>query len=206
VLDRKERERLAKRNEIMHAARAVFALRGYAAATLDEIAERAEFAKGTLYNYFQSKEDIFQHILEDLLVKMTCIAEDAMSEGGTTREKFQRYAVRMIEYFKDEEDFLKIVVRELNRMLLEGVQTGIQHIHQRIYRTTAALASALKEDPRIRSVAGFSPEEMAHMFSEMIHVRAMKCTVDARSLRAMDADQEARFVTGLFFDGAASRP
>jgi TetR/AcrR family transcriptional regulator, repressor of fatR-cypB operon len=190
----------------MQAARAVFALRGYTTATLDEIAERAEFAKGTLYNYFQSKEDIFQHILEDLLRTLTRIAEEAMAEGGTTREKFQRYAVRMIQYFKDEEDFLKIVVRELNRMLLEGMQTGIQHAHQRIYRTTAALATALREDPAIHTFPGFPVEEMAHMFSEMIHVRAMKCTIDAKSLRAMDPDQEARFVTELFFDGASARP
>ena len=47
-LIRKERERLAKRHDIMRAARRVFAMRGYENATLDEIAEKAEFAKGTL--------------------------------------------------------------------------------------------------------------------------------------------------------------
>lgn len=190
----------------MQAARAVFALKGYSAATLDEIAEKAEFSKGTLYNYFQSKEDIFQHILESLLHEMTTIAEAAVAEGGTTREKFRRYAVRMIMYFKAEEDFLKIVVRELNRMLLEGEQAGIEHIHRRTEKTTAVLSSVLREDASMRNIPGFSVEELAHMFSEMIHVRAMKCTVEEKSLRSMDPVQEAGFITDLFFDGAASHP
>ncbi|NNE70602.1 MAG: helix-turn-helix transcriptional regulator, partial [Rhodothermales bacterium] len=47
---RRERERLARRREILDAARTVFAERGFVGATLEEIASRAEFGKGTLYN------------------------------------------------------------------------------------------------------------------------------------------------------------
>ena len=45
-LPRKERERLARRLEIVRAARSVFAEKGFEKATLEEIAERAEFGKG----------------------------------------------------------------------------------------------------------------------------------------------------------------
>jgi AcrR family transcriptional regulator len=47
---RRERERLARRREILEAARKVFAARGYEGSTLDEVAREAEFAKGTLYS------------------------------------------------------------------------------------------------------------------------------------------------------------
>ncbi|MEL6613746.1 MAG: helix-turn-helix domain-containing protein, partial [Bacteroidota bacterium] len=50
-LSRRERERLARRAAMLDAATALFAEKGYASATLDEVAERAEFGKGTLYNY-----------------------------------------------------------------------------------------------------------------------------------------------------------
>jgi AcrR family transcriptional regulator len=62
-LSRRERERIRHRQEIMDAAIRVFARRGFAAATLDEIAQEAEFSKGTLYLYFPSKEDILFNIL-----------------------------------------------------------------------------------------------------------------------------------------------
>ncbi len=65
LLTRKERERLLRRSEILAAAREVFALKGFAEATLDEIAEKAEFGKGTLYNYFASKEELFAAVITE---------------------------------------------------------------------------------------------------------------------------------------------
>ena len=59
IASRKERERAMRRNEIVIAACDVFASRGFNDATLEEIAEKAEFGKGTLYNYFDSKELLF---------------------------------------------------------------------------------------------------------------------------------------------------
>ena len=52
---------------VLDAARTVFAEKGYADATLEEIAQRAEFGKGTLYNYFEGgKEEILFAVFDDL--------------------------------------------------------------------------------------------------------------------------------------------
>ncbi len=67
TLSRREREKAAHRREIMEAAVRVFARRGFAAATLDEIAQEAEFSKGALYLYFANKEDLLSTILIDLI-------------------------------------------------------------------------------------------------------------------------------------------
>ena len=53
-----------KRIEILEAAALIFAGRGYAAARMDDIAEAAGVAKGTLYLYFQSKQELFVSLLE----------------------------------------------------------------------------------------------------------------------------------------------
>ena len=58
-ISRREREKLARRRGILTAARKVFGARGYEGATLDEVAREAEFAKGTLYSYFDSKAELF---------------------------------------------------------------------------------------------------------------------------------------------------
>ena len=62
-LSRREREKAAHRKEIIDAAVKVFAEKGFHAATLEEIAQEAEFSKGALYLYFSSKEDLLYNIL-----------------------------------------------------------------------------------------------------------------------------------------------
>src|SRR5213078_506639 len=49
--------------EIVSAALAVFAEKGFAAAKLDEIARRAGVSKGAVYLYFETKEDIFRAVV-----------------------------------------------------------------------------------------------------------------------------------------------
>jgi len=66
-LSRKERERLLRREAMLDAAKSVFAEKGYTKATLEEIAHRAEFGKGTLYNYFPGgKEQILIAVFDQL--------------------------------------------------------------------------------------------------------------------------------------------
>ncbi len=62
--ERKERERTERRETIIDAAEEVINEKGFDAATVDEIAERAELGKGTLYLYFKSKASIYLAISE----------------------------------------------------------------------------------------------------------------------------------------------
>ena len=54
IVDKKQ-----KSKEIAHAALKLFSLKGYAATSVGQIAKAASIGKGTVYQYFQSKEDIF---------------------------------------------------------------------------------------------------------------------------------------------------
>jgi TetR/AcrR family transcriptional regulator len=62
IKERREREKESRRQEIIDAAEKVFFAKGLEAATMDEIAERAELSKGTLYLYFKSKEELYLQI------------------------------------------------------------------------------------------------------------------------------------------------
>jgi AcrR family transcriptional regulator len=61
---RRERTREHARRDILESAARVFARRGYAAATLAELAQAAGYAAPSLYRYFGSKEEIFENLLE----------------------------------------------------------------------------------------------------------------------------------------------
>jgi AcrR family transcriptional regulator len=58
-MHRKERETLLRKEIILEAAEKLFLKQGYDKTTMDEIAAVSEFSKGTLYNYFASKDELY---------------------------------------------------------------------------------------------------------------------------------------------------
>lgn len=64
---RRERKAAERRQRILEAGAQVFTERGYHRATTKEIADVADVAEGTLYNYFASKDDLLMGILDDLV-------------------------------------------------------------------------------------------------------------------------------------------
>ena len=66
--------------ELLDAALAVFAEKGFAAARMEDIAARAGAAKGTLYLYFPSKEAVFEALVRTMIVPNLALAEAALAE------------------------------------------------------------------------------------------------------------------------------
>jgi AcrR family transcriptional regulator len=77
-----QRRKTARPGEILSAALASFAERGFAATRLDEVAARAGVTKGTLYLYFHSKEELFKAVVRQELVPNLERAE-TMVAGST---------------------------------------------------------------------------------------------------------------------------
>ena len=63
---RKARERTRHRREILDAAERVFAVRGYRAATMEEIARQSEFSVGSLYNFFANKDTLYEELMNSI--------------------------------------------------------------------------------------------------------------------------------------------
>ena len=68
--------------EICAAALEVFAEKGFAAAKLDEIAKRAGVSKGTLYLYFEDKEQLFRAVVRDTVVPNVENLRSALLQTG----------------------------------------------------------------------------------------------------------------------------
>lgn len=75
--NRRAGERQARRKTILDAAQEVFFEKGLMAATVDEIAARSGLAKGTIYLYFRSKEEIYA----SLMVEGTLLLKEAMEKA-----------------------------------------------------------------------------------------------------------------------------
>lgn len=82
-----QRRKEARPQEILDAALAVFAEKGFAAARLDQVARAAGVSKGTLYLYFDSKESLFEAVVRSAIVPRIAGAEALLQEHrGSARE------------------------------------------------------------------------------------------------------------------------
>src|ERR1700679_1192754 len=86
-----------RREAILEVARAVFAEEGYAAASMSSIAARLGGSKGTLYNYFKSKEELFGAYIEEECGRF---AEGMFELGGaeTITERLTRVGERFLAH------------------------------------------------------------------------------------------------------------
>jgi len=87
---RRERKKRDARRRIYEAAFGLFLEQGYDATTVDQIAERADVAKGTVFNYFPRKTSFLAALAEHWTISLTEELGPVESWDGTTREKLTR--------------------------------------------------------------------------------------------------------------------
>jgi len=88
---RKERERRQHREEILSVAQRLFAEKGFYNVSMHEIAAAAEFATGTLYNFFPSKEDLFFEVLVSCGEQSMALVLATLEGSGDERVKLARF-------------------------------------------------------------------------------------------------------------------
>ena len=118
-LSRKEREKLARHNEIMEAAIKVISEKGYANATLDEIAQRAELSKGTIYLYFKSKSDLFSSLIENGLQVMSEIRVKCSNTDKSIFEQIEDFIYQLLKFYKHHKQLFRVMFWEHNVMKSE---------------------------------------------------------------------------------------
>lgn len=130
IAERKEREKLQRRQSILATARDVFQEKGLQATTMEEIALRAELSKGTLYLYFDTKDDLYiSMILEDFwsieesLKDSIELEGDLMETGRSMYLAFVEHCLDNSEYIRISQYFLtEDARRNISGHLIERVQ------------------------------------------------------------------------------------
>jgi AcrR family transcriptional regulator len=90
---KRERRKQARPGELLDAALDLFVEKGFSATRVEEVAARAGVSKGTLFLYFQSKEDLFKAVVrENIANKFPTWQEELITFQGTSAELL-RYAL-----------------------------------------------------------------------------------------------------------------
>jgi TetR/AcrR family fatty acid metabolism transcriptional regulator len=103
---------VSKREQILRAAVAVFSRRGFRATLVDEIAQEAGVAKGTLYLYFTSKDEMYLEAFRENVEKLHRLTLDRIKQAPSTWEKIRAFICVRLETAETHKDFLRIYLSE----------------------------------------------------------------------------------------------
>jgi TetR/AcrR family transcriptional regulator len=111
-LPRREREKLRQRQEIIAIALNLFSEKGYHSVSMHEVAEKAEFAIGTLYKFFQSKEDLYKALVIEQCAKIHDAIVAAIDSPEDEVKRLQVYVRTKGEMFQNNLAFIRLYLAE----------------------------------------------------------------------------------------------
>jgi len=211
-LSRRERERQMRREAMLDAARSVFAEKGYADATLDEIADRAEFGKGTLYNYFEGgKEELLFAVFEDIIGEMETLIhtvfQDSLEGQKPLRDAFHTFVERHFELVRDQQDLFLILVREAHLMAFSDDPDRTQFFREQHERLLNALMPVLEKAVDRGEMKSLPPSSVANLLLANVRGMGTHCTLEQKHCPCEEQEflnhpeKAADLLTTLLFDG-----
>lgn len=179
------------REQVVQAARRVFARYGYKKTALDDIARESKKGKSTIYYYFKSKDDIFKAVIDTEAEIRTRVIEEQISQISEPKLKLKTYIYNRLRtlqmvvnyyeaikndlldqlYFVDNlrTEHFEAEIEFVRKMLLEGIEMG-EYVIQNPELTAKTIVTALHgfEVPII--LKNLSDEELHKAIDEMLNI------------------------------------
>ncbi|MBU0574815.1 MAG: TetR/AcrR family transcriptional regulator [Proteobacteria bacterium] len=114
--ERRKRERENRKNAILKAARKLFFEKGFRQVTVENIARKAEFSKGSIYLYFNSKEEIYSQILLNDIDKFHDRVADILQGPSSASEALIRVAEIYVDFFLNDRELFRILMNFILRI------------------------------------------------------------------------------------------
>lgn len=112
---RRERKKRETRERIYETARQLFLEHGFAATTVEQIAEAADIARTTFFNYFQSKDAVLREMTSEVGDHLEAMLEEGLANPGTAIERIERFSAGVIVGIGHAQNLAREVVLELLR-------------------------------------------------------------------------------------------
>jgi AcrR family transcriptional regulator len=142
-----------RKGEILEAALVLFAKNGYAATTIDQLAEAAGTSKGLLYNYFSGKQELLEEIFNHMLAQAESIWQ--LDESSTAHEQLRQLLDATFLYMQEHKDLMKLI------MQLALQPDVVQDLSALI--TQSQTSKLLFMEPLLREMGYDNPKEEAYV-------------------------------------------
>ncbi len=111
--------RIVKKNNIIKIAANLFSQKSFHDVTMDEIAEKVGVAKGTIYLYFSSKDNLYLQILEHTFELIESLLEKEVNIASLAPDKLKKVLAIVIKFYRGNIDVLKILSRDETHLIQE---------------------------------------------------------------------------------------
>lgn len=140
--------RKKRRKEILAAAFEVFAVEGFHKGTISQIADVAGIGKGTVYEYFTSKQEIFESMLVEGLNNYISKLENRIKNLESFEARLRELIVFNMDFLEKNNDFLERLFFGLDESSKE-IMPNIMDFHTRLYEFFLSLVSFGMENGEI---------------------------------------------------------
>jgi len=178
-----------RRTEIIDAARSIFARRGFALATMDEVAKEAGIAKGTIYLYFRSKTEVYKAVLDHDMSSLKKSSLERIDAAGTLRDKIEAFILARLENAEARKELFLIMDSESDHLAL--TRSRYRDWLREPVRYLAKEIEAASQRGEIRSVPA---EKVAWIVADMT-----RGAIQRRLLNHSDypVGEDAEFITAF---------
>ena len=116
----------ARRAQLVDVGRRVFAERGYEAASVEEIADRAGISKPIIYEHFGGKEGLYAVVVDREVEFIVARIVEAISSGAP-RERLERAALAFLTYVKERPGGFAVLLRDAPASKRTGEMPALMH-------------------------------------------------------------------------------
>jgi len=110
ILSRREREKAKHKKEILSAALKLFSDKGFHNVSMQDIANRSEFGVGTLYKFFESKEDLFEELIDNTGQQVLNEFMGILDGPGSEAERLTIFFRSIAQFRQQHEEVIKLYV------------------------------------------------------------------------------------------------
>lgn len=149
---RKINEKQKRRQDILDAAKEIFFSKGLEAATMDEIAGRADLSKGTLYLYFKSKEELYVSLVEEGSRLFVEYVTGAVSAKLNATKQIKSLLNAFYAFYIEQRHYYEILFSIQNgRIAREKIS---DEVYERVQKTAVGLLDYFKNIVKSGIVSG----------------------------------------------------
>ena len=136
-----------KKDRIIEAAARVFAQKGYAGSSVADIAVKAEIGKGTIYAYFDSKEDLFFAVFEWFILQTGTAAKVSVSHlGGSATQRLKVLSDSIMGMWDEIQDVFTLTIEFWAASSSSQIRDRFKEAFRRLYNEFRGLVVALIRD------------------------------------------------------------
>jgi AcrR family transcriptional regulator len=162
--DRRQRRSADIRERLFHASLQLFAQKGFAETTVEDITEAADVGKGTFFNYFPSKDHILLAFGEMQLSKLEGLVAEARATGEPLQDFLRKLGPRMTEEPKRNPAIIRALLQAY--LSTTPVRAAMMDLQRRVHALHSQMIQLGQDRGEIRN--DLPATEIAHVFRQTL--------------------------------------